>query len=397
MKKKGQVANPQQYVALYIFLIIIILVVYILFLPPDDRADLLEQNRTYLYGEEDPKDKITVIMTEEPGRLSNVAEDEIIKDFPSFSLFTRTDATSLLDFDSIYIKKSLFEEQKGNISFFIENFENIENFVLSYSVPQRSGVLTITLNDIIIMSRELTTASPSPLRLPKDYLREENRLVFSVSGPGIEFWKSNEYALENLKITADVTDKTSQDNTQVLFVTEKEMDNLEFLELRFVADCREPDVGPLQIYLRKRKIYDSVPDCGDVIQVPPVDGNRLVQGENELRFTTEKGNYLLYNIETKLQLKEPLFPTYFFYLDAEQFEKIETDEADINITILFSNSIDRKKGEIYINDYITEVETYESDYHRKINSFIREGNNAVEVRPKTEKLDITELKIMMAE
>ena len=140
-----------------------------------------------------------------------------------------------------------------------------------------------------------------------------------------------------------------------------------------------------------------MPDCGTSVLIPPVDGSRLIEGENDLLFRTEKGNYLLYGIEAKLHLKKPLFPTYFFNLDAETFNKVKNDEGDLNVSILFPNSEDRKKGIILVNDYILEIETYDTFYNRKINSFVRQGNNAVEIQPKDEKLDIVELHVFLAE
>ena len=92
-----------------------------------------------------------------------------------------------------------------------------------------------------------------------------------------------------------------------------------------------------------------------------------------------------------------MFPTYFFNLDAETFNKVKNDEGDLNVSILFPNSEDRKKGIILVNDYILEIETYDTFYNRKINSFVRQGNNAVEIQPKDEKLDIVELHVFLAE
>ena len=399
--KKAQLTNlnPQSMASLLIFIIGLVLVIYIMFLPPDDRALLLEQNRSDLDGDgvKDIKEIISVLMTKEPGRLTNLAENQVIQDLPSFNLFTRTDAASLIDFDSIYIKKSLFEEQQRNITFRINDFENTANYILSLTAPTHRGILTIVLNGNILMSREVSTSSPAPIRLPKDYLQEENYMVFKVSGPGIEFWKSNEFIMENMKITADITDKSSQENIQSFYVSEQEKDNLEAFELRFVADCKAANSGPIEIYLNKRLVYNSVPDCGTKILVPKVDGSRINQGENDLLFRVEKGNYLLYGLETTYNLKEPIFPTYYFQLDDKNFKKIEDDDADINVTIIFPNSVDRKKGIILINDYITEVDTYESEYSRNIDPFVRKNNNAIEIRPKTDKLDITELKIILAE
>lgn len=399
MNKKGSGLtnpNPQTMISLLIFIIGVSLVLYILFLPPQDRADLLEQNRTAL-GLPELKDKVTIIKLVEPGRLSNIAEDEIIKDIPEFNLFTRTDATSLIDFDSIYIKKSLYEEQSRNITFNIDRFENTDNFVLSFNAPMHKGIMTIILNDNILTSKEFTTESPSPLKLPKDYLKSVNSLVFKVSGPGVEFWKSNEYILENLKITADVTDKSNQENQQMVLITEQEYDNLLSYQLEFAIDCRTMDVAPLEVYLNKRKIYSSVPDCGSKVEVPAVDATRLRQGENELIFRTEKGNYLLYNVQSTIKLKEPIFPTYYFTIAEDDFSEIGKGRMDVNVTLLFPNSIDQKIGVLLVNDYLVEIETYEQTYNRNVNGFVRKGNNAVEIRPKQEKLDVVELKVLKAE
>jgi len=388
--------NPQSMIALLIFIITIALILYILFLPPEDRALLLEQNRTAL-GLPPLKDKITILMTKEPGRLTNIADEEIIHDLPSFSLFTRTDAGVIEEYDSLDPQKSLFEEVKRNITFDIRDPEKTDNIMLSFNAPRHEGELTIKLNGGVIYSRAITTPSPSPISLQKSLLSEQNVLEFSVSGPGIEFWKTNKYNIDNIKITADVTDKSSQDNTQMIYISEQEYDNIESFELSFVADCRTPDVGPLEVYLRKRKIFDSVPDCGDLTKVPVVSGDRLVQGENDLLFVTQKGNYLLYSVEVKLKLKEPIFPTYYFTMNEERYLKVQSNDADVNVTLLFPNSIDRKKGIVVVNDYILEVETYDTDWNRNVNSFLRRGNNAIEIRPKTDKLDIVELNVLLAE
>ena len=172
---------------------------------------------------------------------------------------------------------------------------------------------------------------------------------------------------------------------------------MEFFQLSFVADCRASEVGQLQIYINKRVIYSSVPDCGTKIQVPPVEASRLREGENDLLFITEKGNFIIYGVEGKLKLKKPIFPTYYLYIDSDTYKKIKEGKADINVSLLFPNSVDRKKGVLFVNDYFVEIETYESSFSRVVNSFLRQGNNAFEVRPKTEKLDILELQVLMAE
>ncbi|MBN2367630.1 hypothetical protein JXC34_01325 [Candidatus Woesearchaeota archaeon] len=393
--RKAQTANPQQYISLLIFVIGLTLIVYITALPPEDRAELLEQNRTTVGDGE--KDDITILLTREPGTITNIPELEIINDLPSFNLFVRTDATVLLEFDSIFVKKSLFEEQSRNLSFSVSNFENTDNLVLSFSMPKHEGRLTILLNDIIIHENEVSTSSPSPIKLPKDLLKKENTLLFKVSGPGIEFWKTNEYIIDDLKITADVTDTSGHENKQIVYITQQQYETLESFELSFVVDCKATDVAPLEVYLDKRLIYSSIPDCDSKIEVPPVDGKRLRQGENDILFRTTKGNYMLYSIEAKLNLREPIFTTYYFNLDQETYDKIEQDLSDVNVTLFFTNDEDRKQGYFHINGAKFEIDTYEDSYTRGIDEFVRKGNNAVEVKPKGEKIDVLELQIVMAE
>lgn len=394
---KGQ-ANPQTNIALLIFAVAVLIVIYILMLPPAERLDLLEQNRTPASRDgEDIKDKISIVMTKEPGRLTNVAEDEMVVDLPSFNLFTRTDATILTEFDSFVVSKSLFDEEKWNISFDVRSTSNTDNYVLSFNVPKHEGVLTIKLNGQTLMSKEVKTQSPAPIKLSKSMLKDRNVFEFSVSGPGIEFWKSNEYMIRDLKITADVTDTTSQENKQTVLITEQQKQTLESFELSFIVDCKAIDVAPLEIYLNKRLIYSSVPDCGMRIDVPAVDESRLRKGENDLLFRTEHGSFLLYTIEAQLNFKEPMFPTYFFVLDEKTYEKIEADDADINVSLVFLDDGERKRGEVSINGYITEVDTFDDRYSRNIDSFVRQGNNAVQIRPLSDWLDILELKILLAE
>jgi hypothetical protein len=397
--KKAQLApGPANQAALLVLIIGVSVVLYILMLPPADRADLLEENET----DEDNgefKDNITILLLKEPGTLDYLAKEEIEFDIPSFNLYTRTDAVVLVDFDSLYIKKTLFNYEYQNLTFEVKDIDTTDNFMLSFTAPKHKGILTVLLNGYQILKKELKNENPEPLRLPKDYLNKQNILEFEVSGPGMNFWEANEYSLENIKITADITDYSGQVNRQTFIVSKQEKGLLkERAEMVFIADCNINEVGPLNIYLNNYQIYSGIPDCGHKIKLPPISRDKILEGENTLRFRTEKGTYLLYSIELKIELEEPIYPTYYFTIDEDdEIESIENYDADLNVTLIFSNEKDYKKGEIWLNGYITEIETYDKVYTRKLNHYIRQGNNAIEIRPKSEKLEVIELKVIFAE
>ena len=49
--------------------------------------------------------------------------------------------------------------------------------------------------------------------------------------------------------------------------------------------------------------------------------------------------------------------------------------------MLFTDSITRKKADLYINGIKTGLETREHNYTRRINSYAKQGNNAIKIDP----------------
>ncbi|MBD3203305.1 hypothetical protein GF327_03360 [Candidatus Woesearchaeota archaeon] len=400
-KKRGQYVVPGQasQAALLVLVIGVAILLYILMLPPKNRAELLGENITG--GTDGPggiiRDNITILLKKQPGTLNYLAKDEIEFSIPSFNLFTRTDAVVLVNFDSVYIRKSLFNYEYRNISFSIKEMEKMENFVLSFNTPTRSGVLKVLLNGNIILNKKITNENPDPIILPRDYLKKQNVLEFEVSGPGMNFWEANEYTLENLKITADITDFSGQENRQSFLVSEQEKSLLEERAgMSFTAECNLHEVGPLHIYLNNMEIFSGIPDCGYTTKIPPISRDKILAGENTLRFSTEKGRYLLYSINLQIELEEPVYPTYYFTLNSEMFESLKEDTGDLNVTVVFSNQDEYKKGVILLNGFKKEIDTKKIQYSRKLNDFARLDNNAVEIKPVSKKLEIVELKVIYA-
>ncbi len=400
-RKKGQMMpGPASMASVLVLMIGFAIILYILMLPPADREYLLNNvgDNAYNGSSGEKYDNITILLAKEPGTLNYLAKNEEEFDIPSFNLFTRTDAQVLLDFDSIYIRKSLFNYEFANITFDLDSTDNLDNFLFSYSAPIRKGILRITLNGRELYKGELRNENPEPLRLQKEFLQKENILTFEVSGPGMNFWEANEYNLENIKITADYTDYSGQESRQIFLVSDQVKKFLEEgVELSFTSDCNLAQVGPLTIYLNNYPIFEGIPDCGNRMKLPQISRDRILAGENTLRFRTEKGNYLFYSMKLRLNLEEPIYPTYYFTLSPEMAKNLEDDIAQLNVTLVFSNFEDYKKGEIWLNGYITEIETREGDYTRNLADFARENNNAIEIRPKSEKLDVVEMKVIYAE
>jgi len=391
--KKGQAGGAAALVAIIGGLIIL----YILFLPPAERAELLGENETVTNGDEVSEElgNLTLLL-KQPGSLDYLKTDEYTHDLQAFNLYSSTEANILEEIDSLVIKRNLFRKDFKNITFKVLDPEHTNNILLSFSAPKRDGNLLVYLNGDLIADKIIRNSNPSPITLPDKYIKEENVLELKVSGPGVLFWKTNQINMENIKITADITDVSGLQSKQFFFITEEEKNNLEEVKLKFVPDCSVSKVGPLEILLNNEMIYSLVPDCG-ILNTVTIDKKMVLEGENKLIFRTKKGNYAIYSIELETSLKKLSYPAYYFEIDEKQIRRIENDTVDVNLTMLFSNDVDLKDFVVKINNHAFEVYTKDLMYDRLIDSYVREGNNVFEFDKLKTSLDIVELKIKLIE
>ena len=107
--------------AILVAVIAVLVILYVLFLPPSEREALFEE-----YGEEVAEVKENITLLEEfPGRLDYIAQKEIEHSLPAVNLNIFTESKVLKEFDNLYISKSLFGEKKANLSFELENPEDV--------------------------------------------------------------------------------------------------------------------------------------------------------------------------------------------------------------------------------------------------------------------------------
>ena len=132
-----------------------------------------------------------------------ILRKEIEKLIPSTRVFTKTESEILAERDYLTVKSATFSSQTEEIYFEIEDLDYTENLLLDLVIETYQGRLTILLNEKEIFNKE--TNKFKPLKLPQGFLAEENTLTFKVSSPGIAFWRTNQYDLNNIKVVADIT------------------------------------------------------------------------------------------------------------------------------------------------------------------------------------------------
>src|SRR3989344_8613153 len=92
--------------AILVAIIAGLIVIYILFVPIEERKDILGINDSEEGngGEEDEN----VLLLENPGRLEFIENKDIEKDIDPVNLYTRTDAVVLKELNSLYVKNGIF-------------------------------------------------------------------------------------------------------------------------------------------------------------------------------------------------------------------------------------------------------------------------------------------------
>jgi hypothetical protein len=345
-----------------------LIILYILFLPPEERASLLDETGTSTItsggGTVRPATHLAnvSIFRTSPGKIYYQKLDEYEYDLAAFTLFKTTDASTIENINNFRVRNGWFDKVPKSMTFTISNLENTDNVMLAFNTPRHSGILTIKLNGANIYEFEIDTQQPNPVALKKQYLKQgENTLEFSVSGVGIQFWRTNEYSFSEARVIGDVTDTSREESVNSFYISPEEGENIEKATLRFNPDCNTREVGVLEVELSGRNVFSGIPDCG-IVNTYAVSPSILNIGKNSVNFKTDKGSYLIDQIQVKTTLKQPVQPTFYFELKDALFKQKSSKErcGDVDGICPDDCSIDLDRDccfEEYKDGYWCDVKT----------------------------------------
>lgn len=386
--RKAQVSGTPA--AAVILVIAAFILIWIVLIPTEDRETLLENGQNETEAAE-RQETLGTLLEERPGTIRKQDSYGFYYSIPSFNLIVKKEDRILKEVDSVFI------ESGGVSSRAVPFFERdrAENGRLAFSVKDHSGVLTILFNGEQIFRGEVNDLL-EPLALDK--IEEENILEFSVdSPPGWQFWKKNQYDIRNLKITATVENVENQEALTTFAMNREKIDpeNVENAYISYWVDCDVRTAGRLTVHLNNHLLSSRVPDCGSP-EKTAIDPDDFVEGRNELRFSAEKGNYLIDRISVRAVLKDQPFPVYFFYVNETQFRKIDGGELNTTLLMKFVDDDRKKEGVINVNDrrLSLSLRSREYEYSRNIDAFLREGSNSIQIEP-DDTLHVLELKVKL--
>jgi len=380
-KKRAQVSQGGSAAAL-VGIILLIVIFYIMFLPPSERTALLEGEETE--DEEDEDEEVNeTLLSEAVGTLSYLGRDKIEKTIPNIYLAEITSAKEIERFNPFYIRNSWFDKKTKTLDFKMENIENTDNVLLSFKARTHKGILTIKLNDRVIYEYSVSKLDVDPIKIKKEYLKENNVFEFSVSGVGAGFWRTNEYSIEDIRILADITDLSRQKAQNTFTLTSGEYQNTNSATIRLIPYCDvQEDVGILEIWINNHRIYASTPVCDDPI-VQEFSTDIVNAGENNIVFKSNRGSYSIEQVRLTFDLKETKSVTYYFELSEEDYDDIVDEKQYIILELEFVDDDEPKEAEIDVNKHKTMLDITRPEYKRTINNWVNAGNNHITIKPKT--------------
>ena len=394
-KKRGQAAGA----AVLLAIIAALLIMFILFIPPEDRAALLDDEDTpTTTTDEDFEDVVSEknLLKEDIGRLDYLAQKEVEHPLPVATIYTKTESKVLAEKQAIFAKRGVFTDESTSIPFFIKDLNLVEEVMLSFKVKKIEGSLEIYLNEEKIYDDAVKVNAIPVIKLPSNLLKEQNKLVFSSSSPGIAFWVTNGLTLENSKVVGDVTSTDAQEAKNIFLISDTEKKNLERAVLRFQPTCKRDEVGKLRITINNKEIYNAIPDC-DAPMVPiEFSPNELHKGENQVVFSTLKGIYELSNILVRSELEQVDYPTYYFDLSEEEYNEIKKGDKKVRMKIDFVDISVQKRGDYIFNGHLRYFDTKDISFTEELSEDVVRGNNALKIRPK-KTLEIREMNVDLVE
>ncbi len=391
MKKRGTIEPSGASAASVVALLTLLLVFYILFLPPEERQRLLEgENVTgkIPVSAERPK----VLLLANIGTLEFFGQNEVEHTIPNLLLTETSSAAVLQSFNTFVVTKSLFSEKPRAVEFQLQNVQALQNVKLVFQAPESSGTLLIKLNGIALFEGSVS-AVLAPIEIPAAQLRERNTLEFSVSSPGIAFWRTNSVQVDGLQLIADVKDIARQSSYNVFTVDREEKQLFNKATLSFFAVCQQQQVSSLEVRMNSRTAYNSVPDC-DTLNRFELFGDYLQEGQNTLEFTAARGTYRIEQIKIKTGLKEPKPFVQFFELNTTEYNKTAGKNQKLILQLEFVDDNKDKQAEININGLLVFLDQKEKTFRRDISINAREGNNYIEIKPKST-LHIVKLEVKL--
>ncbi|MFT4310078.1 MAG: hypothetical protein ACMXYC_00425 [Candidatus Woesearchaeota archaeon] len=315
-----------------LIIITILVVLYIIFLPPDVRSELLDGTSSGSSGATSARTPSSSSLLVDfsfpgPGRIDPASRSSYEHDMPSMHLFSTSEAQVLFTENPFVVSYSSFSRSTHQTTFRLQDPNALSNVVMLFGMDRNIGMLAITLNGRVIYQGALEQRSSEPIRVPPELLMRDNTLEFSVNSPGWQFWRAHAYHIKDFRIQATVEDTSKQKGTSTFHLTSSQVTSAQQVRISYIPSCTQSAVGILDITLNGKLLNSHVPDC-ETLNTHVVQKDDVQIGTNTLSFSLTAGEVIIDRLRAVVNIDEFANDiTYYFELDKELFIFTREQEA----------------------------------------------------------------------
>ncbi|MFA4886947.1 MAG: hypothetical protein WC595_01930 [Candidatus Nanoarchaeia archaeon] len=372
------VVTEGKFVASLIFVIAIAIILYVLFIPPGDRQQLLNPSNNSQGGFSEGKIELLSVS---PGSVSPTKDFGIVHQMPSVNIFVKKEPKVVKLASSLTVKKGLFSK-----SFPVINFESgdsdLKRVSLVFAADAPSGELRISLNGNPFFAESLNAGSVRVIDVPVHLIRDNNRLSFEVSSPGLAFWRTNQYSLNEITLKEEFERIHSQESRQ-FSVSADEVKNLETAELSYFQFCNlalADQTTALKVYMNDQSVFSGLVRCISTKQTINVEKRFLAPGVNTVRFLLEQGDFTFNEVKVETKSRQIQNPTYLFSLSRSQYKDIKVGNRTLELQLILDDRSE-KRARILVNDGDFFLKTGENTLKQNLKDYVVDGTNFIRIVP----------------
>lgn len=391
--KKGK--NEGGAVAVILIALAFTMVIYIMFIPPEERQRLLDENITDddRYLDDDYMEMIELV-AESPGLVTPTREAATIHRIPTVNIFLKEEPKIITLAQSLSVSNGLFSESSPKLRFRAEDLDETTNINLFFSVQEADGELRIKLNDNTIYTR-VTEPGVQIVEIAKSYLERNNEIEISVSSG---FFTANRYTLEDVGVKQEFQ-RVNNEETKTFTIPAQEKKHLSELTLKYTQICNAPmasQLTRLEIFINDYRAQTSDIRCVTTEEEIELDKDLLVEGSNTITFRLEKGDFSFAQMRLETESRESSRPTYFFSLTEKQYEDIRDKDRELKLHLLLDNNRRLKNARLLINSNEILMQTERNVFDRNLRDYALEGTNFIKIIP-INSFNIVGLKVTLEE
>ncbi|MBT3324393.1 hypothetical protein HN681_03190 [archaeon] len=382
--KRGQSAVE---VSVFIFLIGVFVIGYIILLPAEDRAALLDDD--FGTDDGDTEDIAGTLLSEAVGDVSSSKSSSKVSELEPMRLYSTTESNTQNLASSLTVSRNILQNNYKNIYFDVDDISNLESLRVLFLITESKGDLFIELNGNPVYEGELTS-SELPVELSTSYLQEsDNILKMYVDSPGIWLFSSHYYLLQDVELLLDYT---VADTSSTRTFSVDDADDVSSVGLNYFITCNSNEDGILTINLNNREVFSDQIFCDYLNERELGLDEDYLQNTNTLKFEVTEGDYNIEEIEVSVSSRSTEYPSYSFDVESDLYEDILSGDKEVYLKLSFGDDTTDKEATILINEYDFKINTEDGSYEKKITSMVDNGANTVTIEADTS-FEIDNLKV----